>query len=299
MYKIIVSQGKKTCNYFLKQAWLYNKRSFLSGQPMAVDTSRIIGEVYLISYLNKLWPAGVVPRVYFFDKQVKAFLMSDVSKGGKLLIDEFNKNKVHPEIASTLARLLAMLHTKTYKKNIKIGSSKSYEKKMKNFLFGKKWWGYALGKFFKQREINNFYKEVKKNSNSLVWGDPINRNIFVKIKNQVSLVDFDFAINYDPMVDLGVLQAHWLWMKEKGGYRLNRDCQRFLNNFDKYYWPAWENILSARQLKEYKNRADRWSGLYLLSRTDGRSGSYFKQWPAWEKRVRKLGLELFGKTEIY
>jgi len=228
LYRIVVSQGKKVQIYFLKQAWQYNKRSYLAGQPIAVDSSRIIGEVYLIRYLNKLWPAGTVPKVYFFDKQAKVFLMSDVSKKGKLLADEFDKNKIHPEIAPVLAKHLSLLHIKSYKRRLKTGSNESYEKMMKDFLFGKKWWGYALDKFFNKKEINDFYKEVKKNSNCLIWGDPINRNIFVRPNGRVGLVDFDFTMNYDPMLDVGVLLAHWLWMKEKGNSKLSRDCQKFL-----------------------------------------------------------------------
>jgi len=298
LYQITVMGQAR--NFYLKQAWIYNKRSFIQGNPLAVDPSRVVGEVRLLRYLYKLWPRGVVPKVYFFDKKNFVFLMSDVSVKARLLVDEFDKNSVHPEIARLLADYLGLLHTKTYKKFLSVGSSKSYERMMVNFLFGKEWWGAALTKFFKSDKIDAFYREVKNNRVSLIWGDPIYRNIFVTSAGQVRLVDFDFTISYDPMVDVGVLLAHWLWMSQKGNLKLNRDCHKFISDFDKYYWVKWKRVLRPEILAQYKNRAQRWSGLYLLSRTDGRSGSYFEKWPAWEKRIRRLGTGLFsGEISVF
>ncbi len=299
LFKLYISKPKSI--YYLKQGWIYNRRSELQNKPFPVDPTRILGEVKLIRLLSKIWGKDSVPEVYFLDRKNYTFLMSDVSKNSKLLIEEFNRNYVHPEIAKQLASRLAKLHTLTWKTKTTAGCSRRYTKFMKEYLF-KYHWGYGVNKLLPPTEVNKFFNKAENASSSIIWADPIYRNIFVKPKGKIGLVDFDFTIRYDPMADVAILLSHWVWMTLKGNKKVKQDCHKFIKTFSDFYWPSWLKIhrLNTATLEKMKRRADKWIGVYLLSRTDGKSGSYFKSWPAWEKRVRQLGLKLFkGEATIF
>jgi len=299
LFKLFISKPKSI--YYLKQGWIYNRRSELQNKPFPVDPTRILGEVKLIRLLSTIWDKDCVPQVYFLDRKNYAFLMSDVSKTGKLLIEEFNHNRVHPEIAKKLAVYLAKLHTLTWKTKTTAGCSRRYTKFMKEYLF-KYHWGYGANKLLPFNNVSEFFSEVENTASSIIWADPIYRNIFVKPEGKLALVDFDFTIRYDPMADVAILLSHWVWMLLKGNKEVSKDCHKFIKTFSSSYWPVWIKVhkISNQTMQQMKLRTDKWIGIYLLSRTDGKSGSYFKKWPSWEKRIRQLGIKLFnGEASIF
>lgn len=296
VFRLMVGHGKRAVLYYLKQAQPYNRRSVQQGKPIAVHPGRMGGEVKLLRRLARLWHPETVPHVFFYDLRHHVMLMSDVGRGGKILIEEFAHDRVHPEIGKLLGTYLGKLHASTYKTRETTGTSRVWHDRITQWLFGVH---FASGahKHFSHREVGKFYKEVNNCPFSIVWGDPVHRNIFVKPKAKVGLVDFDHTVKYDPMLDVGMLLAHWVWMWLKGKPRVSRDCEVFLRQFSRTYWNAWraKHKLTSVERSAMYNRLTRWIGLYLLSRTDGSSGSYFKKWPAWERRVRHLGLVLFAE----
>lgn len=298
LFRLHVRKGKKIIHYFLKQAQPFNRRSLKAGKPFAVPPSRVRGEVFLIRRLQDLWGKQTVPQIYFFDRTNYAFFMSDVSKHGRLLIDEFLKGRVHPEISAVLGRHLGKLHASTYKIRVSIGSDKDYADFLRKGFFNAHW-GYGVRKFFPASFVDRFYRDVQKAPHSILWGDPVYCNIFVKPRKKVGYFDFDHAAKYDPMHDIGVLMAHWVWMWLNKNKKLAKDSEKFLQDCWRAYWSQWKTRqkVSIEELHVMQQRALRWLGIYLVSRTDGKSGSYFKKWPAWEKRIKKFGNELFGEQD--
>lgn len=287
--------GLRPKHYYLKQSQRYNRRSVVEGRPISLPFGRTAGEVKLIRKLTKLWGSQAVPRVHFYDARHHICLLSDAARGGTLLIEEFSHDRVHSEIALTLGRYLGKLHATTYKTRERSGSSREWCDLMINFFDTH--WGYGVRQHFPPRVVADFYREVCGVPSSIVWGDPIHRNIFVQPHGKVSMVDFDFTIRYDPMLDIGMLLAHWVWMWLKGRPRLARDCERFISTCTRAYWACWRTQprLVAHERRAMEQRLERWIGLYLLSRVDGKTGSYFEEWPVWEKRIRQLGADLFAQ----
>jgi 5-methylthioribose kinase len=122
--------------YYLKQAQAFNRRSLQQGKPIAVEPSRMAGEVSLLRHLKKLWGPGIVPEVFFYDHSNAIMLMSDVGSGGKLLVEEFERERVHPELGRTMGRLLGKLHATTYGRPRRMVSSRAWQDRITKWLFG-------------------------------------------------------------------------------------------------------------------------------------------------------------------
>jgi 5-methylthioribose kinase len=297
LFRITIKNKKHKNIYYLKQAQTYNRRSVVQGKPFWVSPGRMGGEIKLLGRLQKLWGDGVVPGIYFYDQRHHIFLMSDVAGKGKILIEEFARNKVHPEIGATLGGYLGRLHATTYKNKESSGASNDWCKVMVGFFDTH--WGHGVRQHFPHHEVQSFYEEVCSAPTSIVWGDAVHRNVFVKTGRRVGLIDFDHTVRYDPMVDVGMLLAHWTWMWLKGRAKISRESEKFIRSFSTAYWKPWvkQSKLTNRERSDMRHRLPRWIGLYLVSRVDGKTGSYFEEWPAWERRIRKLGIELFGERQ--
>ena len=297
LFRLTIGNKKDERIYYLKQAQTYNRRSVIQGKPSVVSPGRMGGEVKLLGRLERLWGKGVVPHVYFYDRRHHTFLMSDVGRGGKILIEEFASNQVHPELGSALGRYLGKLHTTTYKTRETSGASQEWCETMVDFFDTH--CGHGVRQHFLHHEVGSFYEEVCTSPTSIVWGDAVHRNVFVKPQGQMGLIDFDHTVRYDPMVDVGMLLAHWTWMCLKGKPQVAHKCELFIRSFISAYWKMWakQPKLTNREHIAMVHRLPRWIGLYLVSRVDGKTGSYFEEWPAWERRIRRLGIELFGEQE--
>ncbi len=292
IFRLKIRQAAAVKYYYLKQAQSFNRRSLQQGKPIAVSPARMQGEVWLIRKFNKSW-GHILPQLYFFDRFNNIMLVSDVAVGKQLLIDKNRKNKVHPEIAQSLGGFLANIHTATFLSRAPKPFSKQWHKVM--LWFFNDHLGYGARKHLAVVRVNTFYKEVMNSRVCMIWGDPVHRNIFVGNRKSLGLIDFDHTIRYDPMVDVSMLLAHWVWMWLKGGDKLQADCELFMKDFSREYWSVWKECgkLPEAAILKMQQRLLRWLGVYLLSRTDGKSGSYFKNWPKWEKRIRNLGCDLF------
>lgn len=291
IWRIKLLSGKKERIIFLKQFRKYNKRAFRKGKKTYIDPERIKIEVKFIDLLKDLWGGKYVPEIFYYDPKNCIIVMSDVSRDKKILIEEFEKERVYPELGGLFGRLFGKLHGKTY------GALESFpeieEKKNTISWFFKNYLEHGIKKHVSGNKVDVFYKEVNKVPFSMVWGDAVYRNIFVN-KKSFSLVDFDHAINYDPAIDCGILLSHWTWMMLKNDSKIKKDSEKFINDFLKSYTNQLKlNKISKKDIKAIIGRVFKWMGIYLVSRVDGRSGSYFKKWPKWEERIRKNGIALF------
>lgn len=289
------NKGKK--NFFIKQTWKYHKRSLLPGKKkVRVNPERVEAEVAFIKYLGQIWGKKYVPEVLYFDSKNHLFVMSDVGMGGKLLIEEFENNKVHPELGKLFGRLFGLLHRETFggrKKFEAVGKRLDDMDRLLNSHFS-----FGIRKYVDNKIVDDFYKLTKKTKPCTIWSDPVYRNIFIK-KDGPSFVDFDHALNYDPALDNGILLAQWAWMTLKRNKKLEKDSQKFISDYIKAYLKELKKNkkISPDYIEGILERTLKWMGLYLVSRTDGKSGSYFKDHPAWERRIRKLGLDLFSQKD--
>lgn len=289
--RVILNNNKEKI-FWIKQARKYNKRALSLGKKKSVDPLRICGEIKMIQLLQKIWGKKFVPEIYYFSSINCVAVMSDVSEGGKLLIEDFEKNKIHPELGRLFGRLFGILHSATYGKKIDCCSSEKWRQQLYNFF--DEHLGLGIRKFVPPREVNLFYTEAKKATPAAIWADPVYRNIFIKKNGGVSMVDFDHAIAYDPAFDNGMFLSHWVWMGLK-----NKKLKLESSKFIKDYWRSYIRQLKKNRkidktkLEKIKERTIKWLGLYLVSRTDGKSGSYFQKWPEWEEKVRGLGIDLF------
>lgn len=296
LFKIIVLTNLGQKSFVLKQAQPYNKRYLKQGIKYYVSPLRIIQEVKMLKVLAAIWGQQFVPEVLFFDQKNFAFLMTDVSSGGRLLIEEFKYNKVHPKRGEFFGRLFGRLHASTLKNKSVVIFDRKWEERL-IYRLPKKHWGFGLKKFFSAKKINNFFKLTTKIPKNLIWMDPVYRNIFIK-KNTVTFVDFDHSCHYDAALQNGIFLAHWVWMMLKGNRKVQIDSQNFIKNYIRAYKNEFlkQPKVTKKDLKEILNRTLSWLGMYLISRTDGKTGSYFREWPEWEAKIREVGIDLFAKN---
>lgn len=290
LFKIdfLTKKGKQTV--FLKQALPYNKRD----KKIKSDPKRILGEAKFIELAQKIWGKEYVPKIEYLDKENYILFLSDVSVNKKLLIEEFNNNKVHPELGKMLGRFFGKLHATTYNNNKTFCHSQSWHNRMIWFI--QSYVGQGIKKYILAKELNKFFTKLDNLPYSVIWNDPVYRNIFVG-KNSISLIDFDHTINYSPAIDNGFLLAHWIWMSLKDDYKITKDCQKFINDYVNYYKKEWIGKIGEKEFAEIINNSYRYAGIYLVSRTDGKSGSYFRDYPVWETKIRQKGINLFLQKE--
>lgn len=289
LYKLIFTKDDQKYTAFLKQALPYGKRN----RDFTSDSKRMLGEVSFIQFLTKLWGQEFLPEILHFDDQNYILILRDISLGKSLLIEEFKKNQVHPELGSKFGELFGRLHSSTYKTEKDFCQSQSWHDQMQFYI--KEYTTHGISKYVDVSELEKFFNELDNLPHSTIWNDPVYRNIFIGPKGEISLIDFDFVINYDAAIDNGFFLSHWLWMALKGDARLNSDCIKFIEDYVENYKKQWSGKLEEKEFDQLMDRSFRFAGIYLVSRTDGKSGSYFKDFPEWEVKIRQKGIDLFQK----
>lgn len=303
LWKIQCKTERGEESFFVKHARTEVKRKDISDEikkSVFLDPARSFAEADFIIYLKGLWGEGSVPDILYVDRENYFFVMTDAGRGSPLLVEEFQEYRVHPEIAKTIAEKFAKLHLTTLNSDIDFCASDLWREEMRKF-YGKFWFGFGIGKFFEEKYIDDFYHEITADLSCVAWTDPVHRNIFVHPDAAVSFIDFDHTFRYDPGVDSGILLAHWVWMMLcPQDEKARNEAKQFVQTYWHSYFSEIEK--GEKGITEYlKNRVRRWIGVYLVSRTDGRSGSYFSSNAEWETAVRETGKDLFGsqeKTEV-
>ena len=178
IYEITVRKhNKKVEKVFLKHSKDYLK---LTKLKFFVGSKRLIYETKAMEFFGDLFGRGIVPDVIFFDKRNSVLAMSDIHGKGKRLIDEFGKNKVHPEIAKQLGHILGLLHAKTYGTKKMIRGLKENNEMLNLSVKFKTNTGIEIC----PKETLNLIEETKKNKTSIIWGDALIKNMIV-LKKQI------------------------------------------------------------------------------------------------------------------
>ncbi|MBI2427122.1 MAG: phosphotransferase [Candidatus Kerfeldbacteria bacterium] len=302
LWRMCVKTPRGEETIYVKHARGHNRRAWQKrGKYLATDPDRICGEYRLLTHLQHAWGRGYVPEIYYFGPTHCVLVMQDVSQNAHLLIEEFNRGRLHADLGTVFGKLFGELHSSTYGAQEDYCGSVKWRKRL-TWLF-ETWFPHGMRKQTSSQEVRAFYTTVASATHSWIWGDAVHRNIFVRTERtrawpRVSMVDFDHARTYDPALDNGMLLAHWAWMSVKSP-KFQKESVKFIRDFWNAYAREFQKRKLGGELPVLRNRTQKWMGIYLVSRTDGRSGSYFKDFPAWEKRIRHLGVELFReKTSL-
>ncbi|MFA6391710.1 MAG: phosphotransferase [Patescibacteria group bacterium] len=284
----ITNQGKKTL--FLKQSDGYTKRN----RRIRVDPERVIIEGEKLKLLESLFGKGIVPLVLYVDLKNYILVMDDIQGKKKILIEEFDQHKVYPQLARKFGIFFGTLHGKTYN-TPPVFNRSAWQKRI--YRLWRNWILFGAKKILPDKTIRAFIRQSDRAKKSLIWGDPVNKNIFVNRQN-FSVLDFDFAMYHDPALDNGVFLAHWVIKMLEGKKKIAIDCRNFIINFTKAYLKTTMTMgLSVQERDGIMKRTIVWTGVYMVSRTDGRSGSYYKKSPVWESQIRETGLALITKKK--
>jgi thiamine kinase-like enzyme len=219
--------------------------------------------------------------------------MSDLGRGRRLLLEDFVQENVHSEAGAIFGNLFGALHGQTFKIKQDIVSSQKWKKwVIKNVI--KENWVKAIKKHVSREKVEKFLTRADRAEKSIIWFDSVYRNIFIKNRS-IALFDFDLSMKNDPAIDIGVFLSHWVWMMLKEDSQLNKVSQKFIKNFISGYEKTFKKNLNnnKKELQKILERSIGWLAMYLISRTDGKSGSYFKHDVLWEGKIRNTAIDLF------
>ena len=284
----LTSRGKKIL--YLKQSDGYVKRN----RRIRVDPERVIIEGEKLRLLESLLGKEIVPMVLYIDLQNYILVMDDIQGKKKILVEEFDKHKVYPQLAEKFGIFFGTLHGKTYNTPLAFDGA-DWQKRIHGIW--RDWVMFGAKKLVAKEVISKFTNQSDKAKKAFIWGDPVHRNIFVS-KYNFSVLDFDFAIHHDPAFDNGIFLAHWVIKLLEGNEQVVRDCRYFIKYFNKAYIETMRSFgISAQEIEGIIRRITVWTGVYMVSRTDGRSGSYYKNQPRLEAKIRETGLALITRSE--
>lgn len=277
------SEGRQVL--YLKQSDEFAKRN----REIRVEPERVVIENEKIKLLEVLLGKGKVPHVLYVDYQNYVLVMQDIQGKKKMLIEEFANNKVYSQLAEKFGIFFGTLHGKTYN-TPPVFNDTAWQRRIYNVW--RDWLMFGARKHIAKNIIDKFINQSEKSTKVLVWGDPVHRNIFVG-RNDFSVLDFDFTMHYDPALDSGMFLAHWVIKMLEGNSKVAKDCRFFIRDFIKAYVKTVKSLdVSEQEARKIMKRAVVWTGVYMVSRTDGKSGSYYKKWPKWENKIREAGIAL-------
>ena len=276
---------------YLKYSGDYNKR----GKEFRTEPVRTVVEGEKIKLLKILLEPGLVPHIVYIDYKNLVMVSLDIQGNKKILVEEFDQDKVYPGLAGKFGEFFGTLHGKTYNTPA-VFNDTAWQRRIYN-----KWPDWLMtgpSQHLPKKTISQFLRQSEKATKALVWGDPVSRNIFVDNRS-FSVLDFDFTMHFDPAMDPGMFLAQWAMKMLENKKKVATDCQLFIKRFLKSYSTTLKQYqVPLKEINDILKRAEIWIGVYMVSRTDGESGSYFEKWPDWEEKIRKTGLALIsGQSE--
>lgn len=288
VYQIRITTNVGQRSLILKQVLEQPK---LITSPTKLAKKRIFDEARLLRELAKLWPQRTIPQVYYLDKKNYLIIMSDIQVGKKLLATEWQANHLYPQLAAKFGFLFAQLHSQTYKSKKNLATA--LKKIMLNYYLPVHLvWG--AKKYFSKKRIDQILQDSNQAPASLIWLDPVLRNIYVKQKS-ISLIDFEFCLHHDPAIDLGIFLSYWLIKTQAKKANIKSAAWSFLEKFIKNYKRIWlkNKPKTENHLNKILLRTINWLGIYLLAQVDGKTGSEIKN-KKLKQQVRSLGIKLLN-----
>ncbi len=276
----------------LKQVLSQIKRE---DEDIEMPLERIITEAKVLEKIKEWIGENFVPEIFYLDKENFVLIMSDVEQDRKCLVDELEKNNLHANLAKQFGEFFGRFHARTYKIDEDLSTA---ERELMETYYIPLHLTWGARKHFPEEVIKKIVKESYLTNPSLIWIDPVHRNIFVS-KNDFRLIDFEFCLHLDPAIDLGIFLSHWFIKSQEADDDIKQGSKKFIDDFIEEYKKVWLGHVSdsADHLGGIIKRSNKWLGIYLLSRVDGKHGSYVKDKEV-EEKVRNLGKDLLNNKEL-
>jgi 5-methylthioribose kinase len=281
VFKASIENGTARKTLYLKQA---TPKLKAKGWPFPVE--RIRYEALTLQKFKNLLGRGVVPDVIFYDDDKHVLVLSDIRQKGVLLIDEFEKGRVHPQTAPRFGALLGMLHGKSFGTTDTIRPPDD-EIWMKDFIYDFKTSGAAK---FAESEVKELIEESESVTKCFLGVDFADKNIFVD-GSEVRFCDFEGVFRGDPAFDVGHVLAHYLLQAENNPLLLS-EVSKFFHQFMKHYRVQMETLnVPCEYLTGVDQRSARYIGVFMLHRSHGKSPyKFFK--PGIEEKIKDDSLIL-------
>lgn len=295
VYRVSVATDAGSKTLIFKQALDEIKRP---ESKKHLPKKRVWTEARVLQKLKEIFDEPVIPEVYYLDKKNYVIIMSEVQGQKKSFSKEWEANRLYPQFGGKFGKLFSQLHSKTYL--MEEDFSTAQRKMMEEFYIPRHLvWG--ARKHLPHDRVDSIIKASYDAEPSLVWLDPVHRNIFVNDEG-FSLVDFEFCLHLDPAMDLGIFLTHWAIKTQELDLKIQADAWQFIKDFINAYQIEWQkNVpnIQAHLQGIFKRTVD-WLGIYMLSRVDGKHGSYVKDKKV-EQKVREVGKDLLidKKSEFY
>jgi thiamine kinase-like enzyme len=266
---------------------LYMKQAFpfVKIKPdFAAPIERQHFEYKALKYFQKenIWK-NRIPDVIDYDKKNNVLILSDVGEGANLLVNEVNKKKLHLECASDLGKLVAELHSKTYKKNDYPIRDKKTNQEHIDFILDFRLRG-AMEVC--PKETKKLFEASQNVDSSLLFGDWPHKNLYITNKNTIRIVDFENVVRFDPAADIGYALADWLLEKNKKNIN---DIDRFIRTFVKAYSSTFQY---KQDLQPIFERSTKYLGAMMLHRLVGVKNTNKKE------EYLERGVDLIGIGKI-
>ena len=252
------AKGKKTI--FIKQARPYVKIN----PEMSFDPKRSYYEYKTIQLLDKIWRKGVVPKVYYYDKEDFVMIMGDLKQKGEVLAVELKKGIVRPEVGRRFGELVGILHGKTFRKKIII-RNKREDKDMFEFNYAFRTAGAMK---FAEAEVRKIVAESKKVKRVFIISDLASKNTFVE-GSEVRLYDFEGAHMGDPAWDVGFVLGHFM-LEAAHRPEIKEKVKKLITDFMKSYKKKIKKYgFSQKEIRGIEQRATKFMGATMLHRIAG------------------------------
>ncbi len=270
IFKATIKANNKWQSIVIKQA-----QDFLKIDPsFKLSPKRLKWEYEALKYFSSISKKKVLPKVLWYDDRNYILVLTNIQGStGKLLREEIEKGKLHPEIMKNFAELLAEWHLLSYNKKVNLGikSDKQFTKEWSSYLKNEiinDFYTVGARKITVNSIVDELLEESKQTPSAIIWLDPLPKNIFVD-KGKFKLIDFETAVNWDIAWDAAIFISDWvieLSNVDKGIVVNAKKCVRlFLDTYIKRI----SLHLSETELLAMKKRIYRYLGIFLLHRTNG------------------------------
>ncbi len=227
---------------------------------------RVWREVDVMRVLERLLPAGTVPRVLFEDRANFLFGMDAVDADHVVWKEALLQGEIDPALADVLGDCLARVHAGTFDDPAlreSLGDQQVFDELRIDPFYRR----IATAHVELVDPIQDLMDDMAGNRLCLVLGDFSPKNILLT-HGGVVLVDFETGHFGDPGFDLGFFLSH-LALKAirhgAGGLPLIELLRRFWRTYQNAaHWPA-------RTLAALEPRSIRHWGACMLARVDGKS----------------------------
>jgi aminoglycoside phosphotransferase (APT) family kinase protein len=250
---------------------------------------RVLIEADCMEALRDLLPPGVVPEVYFIDRERFAYGMASASEGSVLWKQELMGGQIDPSIAGYVGQILAAMHSKT--QGDQDLRAQFWENRILHALRIDPCFTFlagvhpALGDAIRQQAA-----ELDETKLCLVHGDYTPKNM-LRSDRSLMLLDYEIAHWGNPALDSGFLIAHLL-LKAIQFPHYRQQYRAAARSF----WDAYVGECTVASDDELERWTARIIPYLVLARIDSKSPVEYITAERKKELARRFSYELIGAT---